>query len=226
MSELVPVASPGTSLLAPLRTASGGSVLTRLRTFAAQPPVRKALPWFAGIAGVGVLALIWAGLSSAPQRVLYSSLSDAERADVAAALDKASIGYTIDNATGALTVGEDDLYRARMTVASDGALAAPESGAELIDSLPMGASRTLEGDRLRAAQERELQMTIMEIDGVEAVGNCRIRRSRQSPISSPEQCRGCRSTRCRSPTSTGACCRSRAGRIPTGSTCRHGSKAS
>ena len=169
MSELVPIASPGTSLLAPLRTASGGSVLTRLRTFAAQPPVRKALPWFAGIAGVGVLALIWAGLSSAPQRVLYSSLSDAERAEVAAALEKASIGYTIDNATGALTVGEDDLYRARMTVASDGALAAPESGAELIDSLPMGASRTLEGDRLRAAQERELQMTIMEIDGVEAV---------------------------------------------------------
>ena len=52
MSELVPIASPGTSLLAPLRTASGGSVLTRLRTFAAQPPVRKALPWFAGIAGV------------------------------------------------------------------------------------------------------------------------------------------------------------------------------
>jgi flagellar M-ring protein FliF len=88
---------------------------------------------------------------------------------VAAALDKASIGYAIDNSTGALTVGEDELYRARMVVASNGALAAPESGAALIDSLPMGASRTLEGDRLRAAQERELQMTIMEIDGVEAV---------------------------------------------------------
>src|SRR5690606_39295100 len=34
---------------------------------------------------------------------------------------------------------------------------------------PMGASRTLEGDRLRAAQERELMLTIMEIEGVEAV---------------------------------------------------------
>lgn len=169
MSELVPVSSSGTSLLAPLRNPSGGSLLTRLKTFAAQPPVRKALPWFAGIAGVGILALTWASLSAAPQRVLYSSLSDAERAEVAAALDKASIAYAIDNGTGALTVGEDDLYRARMTVASDGALAAPESGAELIDSLPMGASRTLEGDRLRAAQERELQLTIMEIDGVEGV---------------------------------------------------------
>ena len=56
-----------------------------------------------------------------------------------------------------------------MLVASDGSLATPESGADLIENLPMGASRTLEGDRLRAAQERELMMTIMEIDGVEAV---------------------------------------------------------
>jgi flagellar M-ring protein FliF len=55
-----------------------------------------------------------------------------------------------------------------MLVASEGALAAPESGTQMLDSLPMGASRTLEGDRLRAAQERDLTLTIMEIDGVEA----------------------------------------------------------
>jgi flagellar M-ring protein FliF len=173
MSDLVPTPAGGTApplaLLAPLRNPGGGSTLDRLRAFAAQPPVRKALPWFAGIAAIGLVALTWTALSPAPQRVLYSSLGDAERAEVAAALDKASVGYTIDNATGALTVDEDDLYRARMLVASEGALAAPESGSELLDSLPMGASRTLEGDRLRAAQERELTLTIMEIDGVEAV---------------------------------------------------------
>jgi flagellar M-ring protein FliF len=140
-----------------------------VRAFAAQPPVKKALPWFAGVAGIGLMALTWAVLAPAPQRVLYSSLDDAERADVTGALDKASIGYTIDSGTGALTVDEDDLYRARMLVASEGALATPQSGTELLDSLPIGASRTLEGDRLRAAQERELTMTIAEIDGVEAV---------------------------------------------------------
>lgn len=169
MSDLVPAAAASGSLLTPLRDRRGGSALTRLGAFAAQPPVRKALPWFAGIAGIGLLALVWAGLSPAPQRVLYSSLSDGERADVVGALDKASINYTIDNATGAMTVGEDDLYRARMLVASDGALAAPESGTDLLNSLPMGASRTLEGDRLRAAQERDLTLTIKEINGVEAV---------------------------------------------------------
>lgn len=144
-------------------------MLTRIGAFAAQPAVKKALPWFAGIAGAGLLALTWATLAPAPQRVLYSSLDDSERAGVVAALDKASIGYKIDNGTGTLTVDEDDLYRARMVVASDGALAAPETGEQLIDSLPMGASRTLEGDRLRAAQERDLMQSIQEIDGVEAV---------------------------------------------------------
>ena len=103
-------------------------MLDRVRAFAAQPPVRKALPWFAGVAAIGLLALTWTALSPAPQRVLYSSLDDAERADVVAALDKAAIGYTIDNATGALSVDEGDLYRARMLVASEGALATPESG--------------------------------------------------------------------------------------------------
>jgi flagellar M-ring protein FliF len=169
MADLVPMTPAGGSLLAPLRNPAGGSALARLGAFAAQPPVRKALPWFAGIAGMGLLALTWATLAPAPQRVLYSSLDDSERADVAAALDKASIDYRIDNDTGALTVGQNELYKARMVVASDGALAAPESGEQLLDSLPMGASRTLEGDRLRAAQERDLMLTIKEIDGVEAV---------------------------------------------------------
>lgn len=174
MSELVPAGGapldpPPPSLLGPLRDPAGGPVLTRLRSFAAQPPVRRALPWFGGMTAIGFAALTWAMMSPPPQRVLYASLSDGERAEVVAALDQAAVDYTIDNQSGALTVGEDDLYRARMLVASNGALATPPSGTELLDSLPMGASRTLEGDRLRAAQERELQLTIMEIDGVEAV---------------------------------------------------------
>jgi hypothetical protein len=115
------------------------------------------------------VALTWATLAPAPQRVLYSTLDDSERADVTAALDKASIGYSIDSATGALTVDEDDLYRARMTVASDGALATPQSGSECsirCRSAPAGRSRATACAR---AQERELTMTIAEIDGVEAV---------------------------------------------------------
>ncbi len=167
MADLVP-AQPATNPMLS-RIGGDGTFGERLSGFAAQPAVKKALPWFAGLASIGMLALIWTALSPAPQRMLYSSLGDAERAGVVGALDAAAIDYAIDNQTGALTVGEDDLYRARMVVASDGALATPETGQDLLDSLPMGASRTLEGDRLRAAQERDLTLTIKEIDGVEAV---------------------------------------------------------
>ncbi len=140
----------------------------RMRHAFAQPPVRRALPWFGGVAALGLAALAWMAFMPGNQRMLYSTLGDAERANVVASLDKASISYSIDPATGALSVNETDLYRARMIVASDGALAVPETGAAMVDKLPMGASRTLEADRLRSALEQDLVMSITEIDGVES----------------------------------------------------------
>jgi flagellar M-ring protein FliF len=171
MADLVPAAGnePGRSLLAPLTDAAGGSLPARLGRFVAQGPVRRALPWFGGVAAAGLAALLWLEMAPAPQRVLYTDLNDAERAQVTAALDKAAIRYAIDNRTGAISVGEDDLYKARMVAAADGALATPETGQQMIDKLPLGASRTVEGQRLLAARERELELTIMQIDGVEAV---------------------------------------------------------
>nr|WP_279614687.1 flagellar basal-body MS-ring/collar protein FliF [Sphingomicrobium astaxanthinifaciens] len=158
MSEKTATVLPGSKLLPP-----GISDVVN------QPAIRKALPAFVGIAGLGLAALAWSVVSEPPQRTLFSALNDADRAAVAAALDSAAIDYSIDPGTGSLTVGEDDYHRARMFVASNGALATPETGTDLINSLPMGASRTLEGDRLRVAKERELTLTIKEIDGVQAV---------------------------------------------------------
>lgn len=169
MADLVPAPAAGASLLQPLTDPAGGGWVNRLARFARQPAIARTLPWFGGIAAIGAAALLWLELAPAPQRVLYTELSDAERAHVTAALDKAAIRYSIDNQTGAITVGEDDLYKARMVAASDGALATPETGQQMIDKLPMGASRTVEGERLAAARERELELTVMQIDGVEAV---------------------------------------------------------
>lgn len=175
MANLVPATAEGApafsapSLFAPLMDRSGGPVLTRLSAFAAQPAVRKMLPVFLGLAAVGGALLAWAMLAPSPQRVLYGQLDDADRAGVVAALDQAGIDYRIDSGTGALTVGEGDFYKARMLVASDGALATPESGDQMLDKLPMGASRVLEGERLRSAREHDLQMTVAEIDGVDSV---------------------------------------------------------
>lgn len=141
----------------------------RARQFLAQPAVQRSLPALAGLGALGGAGLLYLALAEGPQRTLYSSLTDAERAEVVATLDTAGIDYSIDNATGTLSVGEDDLYRARMLVASETALATPDSGTAMLDSIPLGASRTLEGERLRLARERELMLTIQEIDGIESV---------------------------------------------------------
>ena len=106
--------APSLSLFAPLTDPAGGSMLARTGAFLGQPPVRRALPWFAGVSAAGLTALLYLAMAPAPQRVLYSDLNDSERAQVVAALDKAAIAYTIDNSTGAVTVGENDLYKARM----------------------------------------------------------------------------------------------------------------
>ena len=178
MPELVPATTNGApaaslpaapSMFAPLTDPAGGGILTRLGTFTAQPAVRKVLPVFVGLSAIGGALLAWSALAPSPQRTLYAQLDDSGRASVAAALDQASIAYQIDNGTGALTVSESDYYKARMLVASDGSLATPESGAQILDNMPMGASRTLEGQRLRSAREADLQQTIMQIDGVEGV---------------------------------------------------------
>lgn len=165
MAAIVPASEAGGGAIPP----GFGGVLTRLGTIIREPSIKRMVPWFIGAGGIGLAALTWAILSPAPQRILYPSLDDSERAGVVAALDQAGIGYRIDNATGALTVGEDDLYRARMVVASNGAVVAPADGSAMLNSLPLGASRNLEGDRLRAARERDLELTIAQIDGIEAV---------------------------------------------------------
>lgn len=149
-------------------TLRGSDLVTRTRGLMAQPAVRRALPALGGIGALAAVGALYLALAQEPQRVLYATLSDGERASVVQTLDTAGIAYDIDPATGMLSVAEDDVYRARMLVASDGSLASPDNTIELLDSIPLGSSRTLEGERLRNVRERELVRTIEEINGVES----------------------------------------------------------
>lgn len=175
MADMVPAvpasttAVPARSLAAPLFDRDGGPILTRIGAFAAQDQVRRMVPAFIAASAIGVAALAWSQLSPAPQRMLYSSLDDQDRAAVTQLLDSQGISWNIDNATGVLTVDEEDFYKARMLAATDTSIGAPESSLEMMDSLPLGASRTMEGERLRIARERELTLTIGQIDGVDDV---------------------------------------------------------
>lgn len=130
-----------------------------------QPAIRRALPAILLVALLGAAAIAWMALSSPPQRILFANLSDGDKAGVAQALDTAGIRNSIDG-SGTLTVGEDDYHKARMLLASQDLPKAAPGGYALLDQLPMGVSRAVEGERLRQARETELARSIAEIDSV------------------------------------------------------------
>lgn len=130
-----------------------------------QPAVKRALPLVFVVGLIAAAALAWMMIAQPPQRVLFPSLGDADKAAVSDALSAANIASDID-ASGALTVGEDDYHRARMLLASQDLPKAAPGGYAILDELPMGVSRAVEGERLRQARETELARSIAEIDAV------------------------------------------------------------
>ncbi|HEY1145310.1 MAG TPA: flagellar M-ring protein FliF, partial [Allosphingosinicella sp.] len=152
-------------------TVRGGGVnalMGQARAFAAQPAVAKSLPAIGLIALLGLAARIWMAFSAPPSRSLFSGLADQDKAAVADALDTAGIPYKLDRSTGALSVSDDDYYQAKMLLASQGLPKSAPDGNEMINNLPLGASRAVEGERLRGARELDLARTIEAIDAVQS----------------------------------------------------------
>ncbi len=82
-------------------------------------------------------------------------------------LGKSNIKYDFDAASGAITVSESDYFDAKMKLAAAGLPKSAPDGDSMISSMPMGASRAVEGEKLRAAREMDLARTIEAIDAVQ-----------------------------------------------------------
>ncbi|WP_066797921.1 flagellar basal-body MS-ring/collar protein FliF [Sphingomonas soli] len=139
--------------------------LKQMSGILAQPAVRRAMPllFLIGLVAAGFIA--WSMIASAPQRILFANVTDADKQAVSTALQGANIKSSIDSA-GSITVAEDDYHKARMLLAGQGLPKAAPGGYAILDQLPMGVSRAVEGERLRQARETELARSIQEIDSV------------------------------------------------------------
>ncbi len=162
LNDLTPV--PSRPAAAPARP---GGIVQNLRGFIAQPAVAKSLPLLGFLAVLGVAALIWMTVAAAPSRTLFAGLPDNDKAAVVEALTNAGIGNSIDRDTGAVRVSDDDYHRARMLLASQGLPRGGQSGADVVADMPLGASRAVEAERIRAAREADLARTIEAIDAVQ-----------------------------------------------------------
>ncbi len=138
----------------------------RFTGFIKQPAVAKSLPLLGLLGTVAVAGAAWLALREPPQRDLFRALPDTDKSAVAQILDQSGIKYDFDN-SGGMTVGEDDYFKAKMMLAAQGLPKSAPDGNSMIDSLPMGASRAVEGEKLRTAREMDLARTIEAIDSVE-----------------------------------------------------------
>lgn len=172
--DLVPVRSPA----AGARSAKGGNVLQGVRSFIAQPAVAKSLPAIGFIALLGLAALLWMAFSAAPQRALFSGLGDEEKGAVVEALRTAGMDYSVDSSTGTIMVSEDDYYQARMQLASQGLPRGGPDGGDVIENLPLGASRAVETERIRSSREMDLARTI---EGIDVVQSARVHLAVEQP---------------------------------------------
>lgn len=163
----------GSTTLRPMPMTSGsnanfgnGGFADQIKGFMAQPAVSKAMPLLGFLAVVALAVLAWAALREPPQRDLFRGLPDGDKAAVAAALDSSSILYSFDDSTGSITVSEDDYYNAKIALAAQGLPRSAPTGDDMVSSMPMGASRAVEGEKLRSAREMDLARSIEEIDAV------------------------------------------------------------
>lgn len=160
--EVLPAAPAGP---APFGDA-GRSPMGALQRIWAQPAVKKSAPMIGLLGLLGSAALAWTMVATPPQKILFAGLSDGDKAAASEALSQAKIDSHIDGQTGTLTVAEEDYYKARMLLAAQNLPKSTPGGYAILDQLPMGVSRAVEGERLRQARETELAKSIQEIEGV------------------------------------------------------------
>ena len=174
MSEnaLTPSVGGAAALPATSAPALGGgmnpdALKARFTGFIKQPAVAKSLPLLGLLGVVATAGAAWLALREPPQRDLFRGLPDADKSAVAQVLDQSGLAYDFDK-SGAMTVAEDDYFKAKMMLAAQGLPKSAPDGNSMIDSLPMGASRAVEGEKLRSAREMDLARTIEAIDSVES----------------------------------------------------------
>ena len=141
----------------------------KVTEFMSQPAVQRAIPAIIAIALLAVSLVIYSFFMGSGHRTIFENLSDADRAAVYAALQEAGIDAQIQQGTGVITVSEDDYYRSKMLLASQGLPKSTEVGGfEMIrGEQSLGTSQFMEMARYRLAIEEELASSIATIDSIQ-----------------------------------------------------------
>jgi flagellar M-ring protein FliF len=158
--NLTPVAPTGMN-------ASGVSgFMGSIQSFVQQPAIARAMPLIILSAVLLAALSAWLVLREPAQRDLFRGLPDNDKSAVMQALQSANIPYQVDETSGTLTVSNEDYHAAKIELAGQGLPRTAPSGDTVMSSMPMGASRAVESEKLRTAREMDLARSIEALDNV------------------------------------------------------------
>ena len=142
--------------------------LAKVRETMEQPGFRRAFPTLLASLTAVAAVILYISMQKPEMTTLYSSVSETEKSKIIDSLQNMGIEIQLDPATGELMVPTSIYHQARISLAAQGL---PEySGGSFgsLENMPLGISRSVEGLKLRQAQEAELGKSITEISSIQS----------------------------------------------------------
>lgn len=144
------------------------NAMVSVRDMMDQPSFRRAFPTILAALTAVVAIVAFTAMKEPNLTTLYASASDSEKSKIYEALKNMGMDVELDPATGEVLIPTNDYHQARISLAAQGLPEYAGSGIEALDSLPLGASRSVEATKLKNFQENELARSISEIKSIQA----------------------------------------------------------
>lgn len=118
-------------------------------------------------AALGVIAAFWMWTQQPEYRVLFSNFSDRDGGAIVASLQQLNIPYKFADGGGAILVPSNQVYDARLKLASQGLPKGGNVGFEIMENQKLGVSQFLEQVNYQRALEGELASSIQSLAAVQ-----------------------------------------------------------
>ena len=148
--------------------AAPSQAISKVRETIDQPGFRRAFPTLLASLTAVAAVILYISMQKPEMTTLYSSVSESEKSKIIASLQNMGIEILVDPVTGDLLVPASVYHQARISLAAQGLPEFSGGGFDSLENMPLGISRSVEGMKLRQAQEAELGRSVAEISTIQS----------------------------------------------------------
>ena len=142
------------------------NTLEKIRKFSNEPAVQRSVPVMITLFVIFLGLVFFISFKEPSRTTLFSSLPEHEKSRVIDVLRNNGIDVSIDQTTGEVLVPKPDYYEAKMKLAAEGLPSSVPQGYDMLETIPMGTSRSVEFMKMKQTQELELARSINEISNI------------------------------------------------------------